>query len=90
MSVCVSLGCEGTVYVGVCHSAVREPCIWVSLSGEGTVCLGVPLASMCLSECVCTVSLQTLIARKNQPCSQGRSGLHYKLFPGPLSTHHLR
>ena len=41
MSVCVSLGCEGTVYVGVCHSAVREPCIWVSLSGEGTVYLGV-------------------------------------------------
>ena len=84
MSVCVSLWCEGTVYVGVCYSAVREPCIWVSLRGEGTMCLGVPLASMCLSECVCTVSLQT------QPCSQGRSGLPYKLFPGALPTHHLR
>ena len=38
---------------------VRGPCVWLSLRGEGTVCLGVPPASMCLSECVCTVSLQT-------------------------------
>ena len=27
--------------LGVCHSGVRGPCVWVSFRGEGTVCLGV-------------------------------------------------
>ena len=42
LCVCVSLRGEGTMYLGVCYSGVKGPCVWVCVTqGEGTVCLGV-------------------------------------------------
>ena len=40
MSGCVSLKGEGTVCLGVCHSRVKGPCVWVRVTRVGAVYLG--------------------------------------------------